>query len=228
MANYAYNNLYANTAVIVQENGNDYSVGLANSFKEKFELLTGNSSSILATVSYSAGAQNFSTQISTINTHNPDVIFAPGNYAESARLIKQARQGNITAPFIGGDTWETREFITVGGASVNGATFSTYFASDYTGTTEASTFLDEYANRYTGEPTAVTALGYDGYLVALDALKRAGSLDPTAIKDAIAATSNFVGATGSIAFDSNGDPIKGAYIKAVEGGQFVFKEFIEP
>ena len=227
MANYAFER-GARTAVIVQEVSNDYSVGLAKFFVDNFKQLTGNNNSILATVNYNTGDQEFSAQLTTISGLRPDVIFAPGNYTESALVIKQARELGISIPIIGGDTWETPEFIDVGKERVEGAVFSTFFASEYAGTSEAETFLHEYRSRYNKEPAAVTALGYDGYLVALDAIKRAGSTDPKKIRDAIAATSGFVGATGIVTLDANGDATKSAYIKAVEGGKFVFRTIVNP
>jgi branched-chain amino acid transport system substrate-binding protein len=227
MSSYAYNDLNARTAVIVQEVSNDYSVGLAKFFSDNFKKLAGNSSAILATVNYNTGDQDFSAQLTTIRSLNPDVIFAPGNYTESALVIKQARELGITIPIIGGDTWETPEFIDVGKEQVEGAVFST-FPTEFGGSPEAEIFLSEYTKRYNREPAAVTALGYDGYLVALDAISRAGSIDPAKIRDAIAVTSGFVGVTGITTLDENGDTAKSAFIKAVEGGKFVYKTTINP
>jgi len=212
----------------VQEVSNDYSVGLAKFFVDNFIKLTGNPDAILATVNYNTGDQDFSAQLTTIRALNPDVIFAPGNYTESALVMKQARELGITVPVIGGDTWETPEFIDVGRERVEGAVFSTFFAAEFTGTPEAKAFIDAYTKKYNKEPASVTALGYDGYLVALDAIKRAGSTDPAKIRDAIAKTSGFVGATGVTTLDANGDATKSAYIKAVEGGKFVFKTIVNP
>jgi branched-chain amino acid transport system substrate-binding protein len=228
MASYAFNDLKARTAVIVQEISNDYSVGLAKFFVDTFVQLTGNRNAILATVNYNTGDQDFRAQLTTVRAQNPDVIFAPGNYTESALVIKQARELGITTPIIGGDTWETPEFIDVGGDRVNGSVFSTFFAAEFAGTPQAKTFLDEYTRQYNKEPAAVTALGYDGYLVALDAIKRAGSIEPAKIRDAIEKTANFVGATGTTTLDANGDATKSAYIKGVENGRFVFKTIVNP
>jgi branched-chain amino acid transport system substrate-binding protein len=228
MANYAYNDLSAKTAVIVQEVSNDYSVGLAKFFSDNFKSLTGNADSILTTVNYNTGDQDFSAQLTSVRSLSPDVIFAPGNYTESALVMKQARELGITVPVIGGDTWETPEFIDVGQDRVEGAVFSTFFASEVAATPAAETFLNEYRSRYNKEPAAVTALGYDGYLVALDAIQRAGSTDPLKIRDAIAATSGFIGATGTTTLDENGDATKSAFIKAVEGGKFVYRTIVNP
>jgi branched-chain amino acid transport system substrate-binding protein len=228
MANYAFNDLKAKTVAIVQEISNDYSVGLAKAFSDNFKSLTGNPNAVLSTVNYNTGDQDFSAQLTTIRTLNPDVIFAPGNYTESALIIQQARGLGIAAPFIGGDTWETPEFIDVGRESVEGAVFSTFFASEVAASPVAESFLKEYQARYNKEPAAVTALGYDGYLVALDAIKRAGSIEPQAIRDAIAKTQGFVGAAGTVTLDENGDATKSAFLKVVKDGKFTFRTIVTP
>ena len=127
MANYAYKNLDAKKVAIVQEVSNDYSVGLAKFFVDSFVKLTGDKDAIVATGNYNTGDQDFNGILTNIKAANPDVIFAPGNYTESALVIKQARALGITVPIIGGDTWETNEFISVGGADVEGAVMSTFF-----------------------------------------------------------------------------------------------------
>jgi branched-chain amino acid transport system substrate-binding protein len=228
MAKYAFNNLKAKTAVIVQEISNDYSVGLAKFFSDNFRKQTGNADAILTTVNFNTGDQDFSAQLTAVRSLNPDVIFAPGNYTESALVIEQARKLGITAPFIGGDTWEASEFIDVGKEYVEGTVFSTFFASEVAASPVAETFLKEYRARYHKAPAAVTALGYDGYLVALDAINRAGSTSPQAIRDAIAATAGFEGSAGTVTLDANGDATKSAFLKSVKGGKFVFQTIINP
>ena len=228
MANYAFKEAGAKTAVIVQEVSNDYSVGLAKFFTDNFKKLTGNENCVLAVLNYNTGDQDFTAQLTTIKSLNPDVIFAPGNYTESALVMKQARELGITVPFLGGDTWETPEFLDVGKNLVEGATFSTFFASEGATSGVSKTFVDAYRAKYSKEPAAVTALGFDGYLVALDAIKRANSLDTVKIRDAIAATSGFEGAAGTVTLDANGDATKSAYIKTVKDGKFSFLTIVNP
>ncbi|AWW25286.1 ABC transporter substrate-binding protein [Acetobacterium carbinolicum] len=229
MANYAYKNLNAKKVAIIQEVSNDYSVGLAKFFTDSFVQLSGDPNAIVATGNYNTNDQDFNGILTNIKASNPDVIFAPGNFTESALIIKQARALGITAPFIGGDTWETNEFITVGGADVEGAVMSTFFDDTNPLTEAGKTFVAEYKKTYPDRDNiaAVTALGYDGYMMTLDAIERAGSADPVAIRDALAKTADFEGATGMITIDENGDATKNeAIIKTVKDGIFTYLDSV--
>lgn len=228
MANYAYKDLKAKTAAIIKDVTQDYSVGLSNFFKEAFIELTGDANAIVAEVSYNTGDLDFTPQLQTAKAANPDVIFAPGNYGESALLIKQAREAGINVPILGGDTWEAPEFLEVGGDAVEGIVFSTHFTAQAPVTSNSTKFLDAYREKYGKEANAFAALGYDAYLVILDAIERAGSHDPEVIREALAETSNFEGATGIITLDANGDATKSAIINKVEGGEFKYLTTVHP
>lgn len=227
MAEYAHQNGYKKVA-IVQEVSNDYSVGLAKFFRENFVKLTGDESSIVDVANYQTGDKDFTAILTNIKALNPDAIFAPGNFTESALLVKQARQLGIEAPFMGGDTWETQEFIDVGGKDVEGVALSTAFDREKASTEEAKKFLDAYTKEYNGEPSALTAMAYDAYLIALNGIEKAGTAtDTVKIRDAIAATKDLECVTGMTTLDENGDPIKGVVIKTVKDGKFTFKDYVE-
>jgi branched-chain amino acid transport system substrate-binding protein len=228
MAKYAFNTLKAKKAAIIMDVSNDYSVGLSNFFKQAFVELTGDKNAIVAEAKYKTGDQEFTAQLTSIKDLNPDVIFAPGNYGESALLIKQARDLGIKAPFLGGDTYEAPEFIQIGGKAVEGVAFSTHYTAEAPVTEVSKQFLDAYKQKYGKDPTAFAALGFDAYLVARDAIERAGSAEPQAIRDALAKTQDFKGATGIITLDQNGDANKSAVIKQVKDGKFVYVETIQP
>ncbi|WP_330571432.1 ABC transporter substrate-binding protein [Serpentinicella alkaliphila] len=228
MANYAYNNLGAKKVAIIREVSSDYSVGLAKFFEDAFKQLTGDPNAVIEVSNYNTGDSDFSSQLLNISAKNPDAIFAPGNFTESALIIAQARKLGIQTPFFGGDTWETPEFLELGGAAVEGAVFSTFFSSDVPITEESQIFLDAYRAKFGKEPAAVTALGYDAYLVILKAIERAGTTDPEAIRNEIAKTANFPGAAGMITLDENGDAVKSAVIKVVKDGEFVYSTTVEP
>lgn len=229
MATYAHKNLGAKKAVLIREVSNDYSVGLAKFFSDSFVKLTGDKAAIVATLNYNTGDQDFSAQLTQIKSLKADVIFAPGNYTESALIIKQARELGIKTPFLGGDTWEIAEFINVGKTAVEGAVLSTFFDNDAALTPNSKTFVGAYQKKYGKQPSGTAVLGFDGYLLALDAIKRAGSIEPGKIRDAIAATKKFPGASGYVTFAAgSNDPVKSAVIKEVKGGKFVFKTTVNP
>ncbi|MDF1568703.1 MAG: ABC transporter substrate-binding protein [Spirochaetaceae bacterium] len=228
MANYAYDEVGAKKVAIVQEISNDYSVGLAKFFTDQFIKLTGDPNAVVAVSNYNTGDMDFTAQLTNLKSLNPDAIFAPGNYTESALLIKQARELGFDVPFLGGDTWEAPEFLDVGKEAVEGAVFSTFFTTEVPITKTSELFIDEYRKEYGKEPAAVTALGFDAYMVIIDAIERAGSADSVAIRNAIAETEGYPGAAGIITLDENGDAVKNAVIKAVESGNFSFVTTIVP
>ena len=227
MANYAFKK-GAKKVAIVQEVSNDYSVGLAKFFKEAFEKLAG-PGSVVDIANYQTGDKDFTAQLTNLKAKNPDAIFAPGNFTESALLVKQARQLGIKVPFMGGDTWETQDFVNVGGKDVDGVAFSSAFDSTKAATPEAKAFLDAYAKEYKGEqPGGLTALAYDSYLIALNAMKTAGVEDSKKIRDAIAATKDLETTTGKTTLNADGDPIKSAVIKTVKEGKFTYMDTVNP
>ena len=105
---------------------------------------------------------------------------------------------------------------------------STFFDESEPANDEAKSFITgfkEYLtkNKQSDVIPAVSALGYDAYLAAYNAIEKAQSTDGDAIKEALK-TVSFDGVTGSgISFDENGDANKDmAFIKTVKDGKFKF------
>ena len=227
-ATYAFNTLKAKKVAIIREVSNDYSVGLAKFFVDHFTKLTGDAQAVVATADYNTCDQDFTAQLTNIKKANPDVIFAPGNYTESALIIKQARQLGMKTPSIGGDTWDMDAFLKVGGEAVEGAVFSTFFANDVPINKTSEAFLKAYRDEYKKEPPATAALGFDAYRVVLDAITRANSAEPQKIRDALAQTKGFEGAAGDITINADRDADKPAVFKQVKGGKFAFLSTVKP
>lgn len=228
MATYANKDLNAKKAAIIMDVQSDYAAGLTNYFKEAFVKLTGDENAVVASANYTAGDKDFSAQLTTVSQANPDVIFAPGDPGDGALLIKQARDMGINTPIIGGDTWEAPEFIQTGGNAVEGVAFSSHFTVEKPVNEASEKFLAAYKEAHNKDANAFAALGYDAYMVIIDAIKRAESADSVAIRDALAQTKDFVGATGTITLDENGDATKDAIINKVEEGKFRYFTTIQP
>ena len=70
-------------------------------------------------------------------------------------------------------------------------------------------------------------MAYDAYLIAVDAIKRANSVEPQKIRDAIATTKDLEAVTGKTTLDKNGDAEKAAVIKVVKEGTFKYLDFVD-
>ncbi len=229
MANFAVNELKAKTAVIIQDISNDYSVGLSSFFRDAFIKLTGDPKSVAGVISYQTGDQDFTAQLTYAAGKKPDVVFVPaGQYGDAALIIKQGKEMGITGIFLGGDTWEAPEFIEVGGKAVEGSYYSTHFDASAITTKAAEKFNKDFQAKYNRPPSAFAALGFDAFNMVIDAIKRAGSADPKAIRDALAVTKDYEGVTGIITLDLNGDAVKDAIIRKVENGEFKYMTTVRP
>lgn len=226
MANYAIQN-GAKTAAVITQLGDDYSSGLGAYFVEAFNRLAGDGA-VVSEQQFQTNQTDFKAILTNIKATNPDVIFAPSSITTAPLIIKQARELGITAPIMGGDTWENATIIENAGADAEGIVLSTFFDEAEPATDEAASFITgfkEYLveNGQDDIIPAVSALGYDAYLTVVAALEAAGTADDTvAIRDALWGVS-IEGVTGAISFNEIGDANKDmAFIKTVEGGQFKF------
>lgn len=225
MANYALQN-GAKTAAVITQLGDDYSSGLGAFFVEAFNRL-GGSGSVIAQEQFQTNQTDFKAILTNVKAKNPDVIFAPSSITTAPLLIKQARELGITCPIMGGDTWENATIIENAGADAEGIVLSTFFDEAEPATEEAASFIagfKEYLveNGQDDIIPAVSALGYDAYLTALEGIKAANSTEGPVIRDALTGVS-LVGVTGAISFNEIGDANKDmAFIKTVENGAFKF------
>ena len=225
MARFATQNLKAKRGAILTDVRNDYSTGLTSVIEPTFNSTGGH---IVAKQSYSNGDSDFRPQLTTIKAANPDAIFIPGYYGDVAQIVSQARDLGITAPFIGGDGWESPKLIEIGGKAMDGCYYANhYFQGDPA--PEVRNFVDKYKQKYGVIPGALDALGYDAAHVLTYAIKRAGTTDGPKLRDAIAATKNFKGVTGLVTLGPDRNPInKKIVIIAIKNGQLTLATTIDP
>ena len=134
----------------------------------------------------------------------------------------------ITQPILAGDGFASPTLIELAGAeNVNDVYFTNHFSSESEEPVVVE-FMAAYEEKFGSEPDAFAALGYDAAKLLIDAVERAGSTDPEAVKDAIAATTEFAGVTGTFAIDENHNPVKSATILEYVDGEQVFNTKIDP
>jgi branched-chain amino acid transport system substrate-binding protein len=221
IAQFAAKTLNAKTAAIMVDRKNDYSTGLEKVINETFTRMGGK---IVAVQSYQEGDQDFNAQLTSLKGGNPEVIFVPGYYNDVGLIAKQARDKGITVPLIGGDGWDSTQLYAIGGAALNGSYFTNHY-SPYDTDPKVQKFVNDYKARYNSLPDALAATAYDAAKIMFDAIKRAPSLEGTAIRDALAATKEFPGVTGTVTFNENRDAVKPiVMIEIKDGGTYAVKE----
>jgi branched-chain amino acid transport system substrate-binding protein len=226
MAKFAMQNLHAKRLGLMVSSSSAYSVGLAKYFKQAVLAAGGE---IAIEQKYQEGDRDFKAQLTAIKAAGVDAIFNPGYYNEGALMVKQARDLGITVPMFGADSWEAEALIELGGKAIEGCYLCSHY-SPQDPSPRVQNFVKAYRERWGSgfAPDSNASLGYDSVLVLADAIKRAGSADRAAIRDALAATKNFAAVTGTITIDEHRNASKEAVIITVKDGRFQFVQSMAP
>ncbi len=224
LASFVHKNLALETAAILKDNKNDYSVGLAEVFGREFAALGGR---VVSEQSYTGGDNDFRPQLTRIKSAAPKALFIPGFYTDVGQIAIQARDLGLTIPLVGGDGWDSPKVIEIGGKSVEGSYFSDHYFFDEP-RPAVQRFVGEIRRRYGRNPEANAALGYDAVRILAEAIKAAGSLDRARIRAAIAATRDFQGVSGVITMGPDRDPIKPVAMIKIEHGKMNFAGWVRP
>ena len=219
LANYAFNELGYKTAYTLAENGNDYDEGLAHYFTEAFTALGGK----VENANFPENTSDFNSYITNAVNAGAEVIFAPTSTNYAQLIVEQAAAKGVTATLMAGDTWDSNQILSAAKGKNIDIQVTTFYQeggnADFDKGFKAWLEGNEQNLTDNGGDSniaAVSAMGYDAYFTALEALKNAGSTDRAKVMEALWKTT-YTGVTGAIAFDDvNGDAIRTtAYIKKV-------------
>lgn len=225
MANFASKDLNKLRAVILGDQSSDYAKGLAETFSAQFK---SNGGTVVAQEAYVSGEQDFNGVLTRVAQMDFDVLFVPGYYQEVGLIIKQAREAGITTPILGGDGFDSPVLFELAGKD---ALYDVYFSQAYSSLDQdpmVTKFIADFKAKYGVEPNAFSALGYDTALLAVDAIRRAGSSDPEKINEALGSTVNFQGVTGSITVDKWHNAVKSAVVLEIQDGTVVGSQRVNP
>lgn len=225
MADFAYHATHLRRAAVLTNISESYSKTLSRFFSANFEA---NGGRVVYQGGYKGSAVDFEDILLPMIERKPDVIFVPGYSQDSGLIVKQARKLGIESVFMGGDAWETA-VSQYAGLALDGSYFSTFWHRNVHYPKNRK-FLARFKAAYGKQKiSAYIPLAYDAVWLLADAMRRSRSADPKKIRDALAATREFKGATGSISFDTNGDPVnKGASILKFNKDHWVFHKAFAP
>lgn len=213
MAKFTTENLKLKKVAILRDVKSDYSVGLADFFTMKLKELGGE---VVADLSYQSDDVDFKGQLTQIKSKNPEAIFIPGYYTAVGLIARQARELGIQAPLLGGDGWDSPKLSEIGQKAVDGSYFSNHYSTESTDPA-AVEFMTKFKAKYNKSPDGLSAAGYDAAKVLIKAMETSADLSPKSIRDQIAATKDFAGATGKITIDEKRNATKSAVVVQVEG-----------
>lgn len=218
LANFAKDNFEAKKAYILTKLGDDYSTGLGYYFTQAFEAAGGE----VVAETFPEGNSDFASYITSAKNAEADVFFAPVSIEAAALIIEQAAAQGLEIPLLASDTWDSNVVLnTAKGKNVQ--IFVTTFYQEG-GNPEFDEGMKEFVNSDSTNKAnnggddiiaAVSAMGYDAYFVALEALKAAGSTDPAKVNEALWDVT-YDGVCGHVEFDKeNGDAVRDtAYVKS--------------
>ena len=198
-----------------------YSSGLAKEFKKALAALGGE---IVLEKSFPKTETNFTTYLQEMKSKSPEIIYAPVYYTQMSPMARQAKAENIPGEmFVGGDGWSDEGLF----KELEGAYFSDHYAPDIPWE-KSKTFVAAYKAKFNRPPTSLAAMGYDAALVLADAISRSKTDTPDGIRDAIATTKDFIGATGKISLDEKRNAVKPAVIVQIKGGTTTYVSVVGP
>lgn len=216
------------TAYTLAELGNAYDLGLSSSFKTAFEALGGK----VISDNFPSNQADFTSYITNAKNGGAEVIFAPTSLSYAQLIVEAAASQKVGIPLYAGDTWDSNVILEAAKGKDVTINITTFYQEG--GNKEFDEGFKKWLNADKTNLTnnggndivsAVSAMGYDSYFVALEAAKAAKSTNPAKIMEALWGV-EYKGVTGDIKFDSvNGDADrKVAYIKAADTttGAWVF------
>jgi branched-chain amino acid transport system substrate-binding protein len=219
-AKFALDNLQAKKAFILFDQGNDYVRGLAEAFEASF---TEGGGEIVGKETYTSQDTDFSAILAKVAEANPDVVYLPDYYNIVNLVTAQAKEKGITAPFLGGDGWDSADLDKT---AADGGYFTNHYSEQDTRPI-VQDWVKNYQAEYGSVPDALATLAYDAANLLLAAIQAAGVDDPAKVKDALAAI-KWEGVSGTITFDQFHNPIKAAVILQVKDGKVVYVATVAP
>ena len=233
LAKYVLEQKQETTAGVLIPNNDDVAMAMATTFVDRIEAETENEDAITAYETYKPGQKDFTKPLKAIQESGVKSVLLPGDSADSVNIINQAADLGMDVMFLGSTDWSSKEFRSELSSSVSKEhlAFVNFFTADDTINQESEKFLEAYHEKYgkDKEPEDSVALGYDAYLIAINAVNDTGN-DPSGndIRKVLASAKEFQGASGNITFNTEGDPLRSAQISTWEGKKIVSTYTVEP
>ena len=163
--------------------------------------------------------------LTKVKALKPDLLIVSGHSKGAALAIRQTSQMKVDVPMLALTHCEAADIVGKFGGDANYALCATQWAETMTYKDKWFGFAGDYAKAfkeaYGYMPPYQAAESSASVLVFVDAIERAGSLDPKKVRDALAAT-NMETFYGHVHFDDTGKNIaKPMVLRQVQKGKYV-------
>ena len=157
---------------------------------------------IVATEFFDRNDTDFTEQLTKIRAEAPDVLFSVGGFQNAANVTSQARQLGFEGPLLGEGAFCSATWAKLVGSFTDNVVGIIEWVPEI-GTPINKTFITEYQAAFKEPPTKFSAAGYNAMHILADAIKKAGSTEPEALRKGIAET-DYTGLMGNYRFNDKG------------------------
>ena len=212
-AEYVYNEAKISNVAILYIN-NDAGVGNKDAFANRFKELGG---TVLGEEAYPQGTRDVRSQLTKASALRPQALMAVSYLEDAIVVVKQARELLPGMPlFFQAEAIEDPSVREALGSALDGVT---YILPAKPEGKVSQQYINAYEKRYGTEPELFAAESYDCIRLIADAIRASGgTADAAKIRDYLYSVKGYVGASGTISFDSNGDVVKPMAVKRIEKG----------
>ncbi len=222
LADLAYNDLDVRNAAILYDVARPYNKGIAEHFISRFTELGG---TVVASRTYVTGQEDFSQELKVIASLDPELLLLPNHNNDVLLQGPQARLAGIKAVFLGGDAWNEQLLAPM--PEFDGAHKTAHW-TESVDTPANHRFVEKYSSRFGSAPNNTAALTWDAFQIVFQAVRQAGTVSPTDIRDALYALGPFDGLSGTIDYKETGDPVKSVAVLSFRKGKIVFNKMVTP
>ncbi len=233
LAEYAHKELDSCDIALISLKNDSSTAALIDGFRDKIKKYTRKNKVKAITVSeeITADEEGMKNAVDRIREADCDVCFVSLGTESMDTFFAMAEEANLTdVTYLGPRSWGNPDFVNMMQKHPDIKVVFPYMsvisgteqASDAQ-TEEAQRFQIEYESRYGADdiPTENAALGYDSYLLLINAIHNAKSVEGSNIRNAMLGLSGLKGATGVFTFDDRGNVVRTVNLSTISDNMVV-------
>jgi branched-chain amino acid transport system substrate-binding protein len=190
LLSYARQKNYRRVALVSDNSA--ISQATAKAFKAEFDKA---GMQVVADEMLPSGSQSAEAQMQKVRAAKPDAIFlATLLTPENLLVLRYYRSQGMKVPLVGNYNLAVPVYMSVAKGLLDGIVFVDVWDP---AKPQVKQFVAGYTKEMGSEPHNMMGYGYDGIMLAADAIRRAGGTDKEKVRQAMQATAEFKGVLGS-------------------------------